>query len=117
MGTKTIPRRKGRMDKTSPPLYSQLVREMSWDPGDPFPIEEPDPWGLDEKYPPTVGELILATQVVKTEENDGGQEQTEASEAIGGGGDVPGGSEDGDPVGTDGSDPVDPDAGGASPVP
>ena len=43
--------------KQPPPLYVQLVQDMGFDP-DVLPDHEFGGWGLDEAYPPTLGELV-----------------------------------------------------------
>lgn len=99
--TRTIPKvRTRRMDKTPPPVFAALAADMSFDPGARVDYSFSD-WGLDEKYPPTVGELLLPP---KEEDIEQQQEEPEPDDAERGGGGVPGGPEDGDEMGGGGQD-------------
>ena len=113
---KTIPKTRRRGNRMDLPVYKELVSAMSFDP-DQTPKTQFTEWDLDQTYPPTVGELVgyLSRHAVSDqEESDGQQQEGEQAPQAGGGGEhVPGGPEDGGPVGADGSDHLDQDAGGA----
>lgn len=115
--TRTIPKVRKRMNKTPPPMFEELVRDLNFDPGAPFLVEDFQPWGLDEAYPPTVGEMIGALSVTENEGTQGEGQSEGADDAGGGSGTVSGGPEDGGPMGDTGEADLDQDAGGASPVP
>ena len=134
--TKTIPRRRGKLSKQDPPVYLSVVAGMGFDPGN-APNTTFQDWGLDQTYPPTVGELVghltdeltqrvqaadnwcVAPLQEETDDPQGGATDTggEASTPGGSGGPVPGEPEDGDPVGGPEKDRGDQDPGGAPQVP
>jgi hypothetical protein len=105
--------------KVAPPQYQTLVRDMGFDP-DTVPVAEFktefEPWDLDKQYPPTVGELLAHLSTPQEDTDADAEREEEADEAWGGGRPVPGGPEDGEPVGTEQEADVDQDAGGTPPV-
>jgi hypothetical protein len=77
---KTIPKTR-RRSKVDGPVYRELVAEMGFDPATVTSFEFGD-WGLDDTYPPTVGELVgqLSRHAVPEQEyTDEGQGSLEAS--------------------------------------
>jgi hypothetical protein len=95
------------------PVYKELVSTMGFDPATVASFDFAD-WDLEQTYPPTVGELVgqlSRHRMPEQEETDAGQG---SSEALGSGESVPGGSQDGDAVGTDEENRLAQDPGGAS---